>query len=97
MTLIINAHNGCKTENVVCLLRTNNLSEWLDKISELNKTYHFNENNSRWIKNIDSSGNERTIFSFPSSQESVVVDKWKRTAFCRKPEFIFYGIPEGAL
>ena len=75
-----------------CVYRTDSLEEWLKKIAELSKKYKFNEKNCRWVKH-HKGQDEWTIFSYPTN--ATVFNPWKELRYTFKPDFIFYGKPEG--
>lgn len=72
---------------VSCLFRTDILEEWLKAIKKLDEKYKFTKRNCRWSKTGDI-----TIFSFCKNN---VTNEWAELRYLRKPDFVFYGIPEG--
>ena len=95
MEYMINIWNDAGADGTCCMLRTRSLDKWLDEIARLNKIYHFNESNCKWFKQVYIDGSEITFFSFHNGDKSVI-DSWKEEPFCRKPVFMFYGVPESA-
>ena len=72
---------------VSCVFRTTILEAWLKAIKELDKEYKFTESNCKWSKSKDV-----TIFSFATSAGKT---EWENASYIKKPDFVFYGIPEG--
>lgn len=73
--------------------RTNDLQQWLEAIVHVKEKYRIKENMCLWQKNVREDGSEHTFFTFFDTKQSK--ENYKRLPFCRKPEFIFEGFPEG--
>lgn len=73
--------------------RTNDLQQWLEAIIHVRDKYNIKENLCLYQKQVRQDGSEHTFFTFFDNTYNK--ENYKKLPFCKKPEFIFDGFPEG--